>query len=240
MLDPSSIPAGFQLRSGATPGARVVEFKMPLGEPDRYAGRWKVVVRHPGRICQGMPPKKSDSPGFLPEKCRGFKQPLLYGIAIGVGSNFRMTPFVTPGPVFVGESIQLTALVAEAGLPIAGCTVTVQATPPGGGATSTHVLHDDGAHADGAADDGEYANAYTHTFAPGVYHFLFRAVGTSRDGEPVVRESLRDKEVLARGGTNGHDDPDGGHDGGGRDCCDELLKGQREQIELLKRLLKKK
>ena len=54
--------------------------------------------------------------------------PLLYGIAIGVGSGFRILPFVTPGPVYVGDPILLTALISEAGLPIRGCTVTVEAT----------------------------------------------------------------------------------------------------------------
>jgi hypothetical protein len=244
LLDPVSIPAGYQLRSGVTNETRIVEFKMPLLEPDRYAGRWKVVIRHPGKICMGMPPKKPKDKGFLPEKCRGFRQPILYGIAIGVGSNFRMTPFVTPGPVYVGDPIQLSALVAEAGLPVPGCTVTVKATAPGG-TTSTRTLFDDGGHDDGAADDGEYANRYTQTFAPGVYHFEFRAVGTSRFGEPVVREGLRDKEVLPKGGRPpGDGGPGDGQpgDGGpaGRDCCDELLEVLHKQTSLLERLLKKK
>jgi len=234
ILDPSSIPPGFQLRAAATNEARIVEFKMPLREPDRYAGRWKVVVEHPGRVCSGMPPAKPDNIGFISKKCRGTKVPVLYGIAIGVGSNFRMTPFVTPAPVYVGDPILLTALVAEAGLPVTGCSVTVDATAPGG-STSTRTLFDDGAHADGAADDGEYANTFTHTFAPGVYHFKFKAVGSSRDGEPVVREAVRDKPVLARDGR-----PPGSDGQDEKDCCDRLLEAIHKETALLERLLKKK
>ena len=233
LIDPASVPPGFQLRAAATTQARVLEFKMPLKEPDRYAGRWTVIVEHPGRVCFGMPPTRHDTPGFLPEDCRTEKQPVLYGIAIGVGSNFRMLPFVTPAPVYVGDPILLTALISEAGLPVTGCTVTVETVDPNGTA-STQTLFDDGAHLDSSVDDGEYANTFTHTFAPGLYHFRFRAVGTSRDGEPVVREALRDKQVLARVGT-----PPGGADGTG-DCCAQLLDAIRHQTNLLERLLKRK
>jgi hypothetical protein len=234
ILDPSSIPPGFQLRAAATNEARVIEFKMPLQKPDRYAGRWKVVVEHPGKVCFGMPPAKPDNLGFVSKKCRGSKVPILYGIAIGVGSNFRMTPFVTPAPVYVGDPILLTALVSEAGLPIPGCTVTVEAMAPSG-STSSQILFDDGAHADAGANDGEYANTFTHTFVPGVYHFKFRAVGTSRDGEPVVREAVRDKQVLARDGV-----PPDGNGRDGKECCDQLLEAIHRQTVLLERLLKKK
>ena len=230
VIDPTSVPAGYQLRSGATREARLVEFKMPLKEPDRYAGRWKVVIEHPGRVCEGMPTKDSDARGFLPRKCRKFGQPVLYGIAIGVGSNFRMTPFVSPGPAYVGDPILLTAVVTEAGLPVTGCAVTVDATAPNGATWTTHLL-DDGAHSDGAADDGEYAATFTHTAVEGTYHFRFVATGTSRDGEPVRREALRDKPVLGR---PGHGDPPRD------DCCEEIKQAIQAQTKLLQRLLKPK
>ena len=228
IVDPAKVPPGYQLRSGATSNARLVEFKMPLKEPDRYAGRWRVVVEHRGRICSGMPPENPDEPGFLPRDCKGTKDPLLYGIAIGVGSNFRMTPFVTPGPVYVGEPILLTAVVTEAGLPVTGCTVTVDATAPDG-STWGLTLHDDGLHADGGADDGEYAASFTHTPVAGTYHFRFVATGTSRDGEPVRREAMRDKPVLGLPGEPPRDD-----------CCERLEDAIRDQTRLLQRLLKSK
>lgn len=245
IVDPALIPPGFQFRSGFTSQARLVEFKMPLKEPDRYAGTWKVVVRHSGTVCSGNPSRKSEKPGFLPEKCsHNVKDPLLYGIAIGVGSDFRMFPFITPAPVYVGDSILLTALISEAGLPIRGCTVTVEATAPGG-ATFNLTLLDDGVHMDGDADDGEYARQFTQTFAPGIYHFKFRTVGLSREGRQVVREALRDKSVLQRHvpdppgtGRPGGDKPGDGERPPRKDCCEDLLKAIREQTRLLKDIIK--
>jgi hypothetical protein len=246
IVDPVMIPAGYQLRAAFTSQARLVQFKMPSKEPDRYAGTWKVVVVHDGRVCKGPPNLHGKEPGFVPRDCRtGVKTPLLYGIAIGVGSDFRMFPFVTPSPVYVGDPILLTAFVAEAGLPVTGCTVTVDATVPGG-STMQHKLLDDGAHGDGAADDGEYARPFTQTFVPGIYHFKFRAVGINREGQQVVREAVRDKPVLERGrvdpGNPGNGQPGGDGrpgDGGGRppqqDCCERLLRQLREQNALLRK-----
>lgn len=243
IVDPVLIPPGFQLRSGFTSQARLVEFRMPSKEPDRYAGTWKVVVRHSGKVCRGEPNRQSQEPGFLPRDCTdSFKDPLLYGIAIGVGSDFRMFPFVTPAPVYVGEPILLTALVSEAGLPTKGCSVTVQATGPAGGFWNL-TLPDDGAHMDGDADDGEYANQFTKTFSPGIYHFKFRAEGKNRDGQQVVREAVRDKPVLPRDGSDpgqppGGERPEDGQQPPREDCCEELLKQLREQNSLLRRLVK--
>ena len=247
ILDPVLIPPGYQLRSAFTAQARLVQFKMPLKEPDRYAGTWKVVVVHDGRVCRGSPNLHTKEPGFLPRDCaKDVKTPVLYGIAIGVGSDFRMFPFVTPAPVYTGDPILLTALVSEAGLAVTGCTVTVDATVPGG-STTQFKLFDDGAHSDGSANDGEYAKSFTQTFAPGIYHFKFRAVGMNRDGQQVAREAVRDKPVLERGrpdpGNPGNGDPGGdGRPGDGgqppqEECCDKLLRQLREQNALLRKLV---
>ena len=247
IIDPSLVPAGFQLRAAATKQARIVQFKMPLKEPDRYAGTWTVVVRHDGRACGGMPDPKSKSLGYLPRECGDVREAMLYGIAIGVGSDFRMQPFVTPAPVFAGDPILLTAMVSEAGLGVTGCTVTVEATAPDG-STLTLGLRDDGASQDGAALDGEYARAYPNTFVPGIYHFKFRAVGKNRDGQLVMREALRDKPVLERGrpdpGTT-HPDGSGRPTEGGAppaksECCELVMRELRLHTKLLKSLASQK
>jgi hypothetical protein len=240
VVDPALVPQGYQLRAGAISEARFVEFKLPSKEPDRYAGRWKVHIEHPGRVCMGMPHStdsntqyESKIVGFLPRECKTFSQPLLYGISIGVGSNFRMMPFLTPGSVYVGEPILMTTLISEAGLPVTGCDVTVDVISPSG-ATETMELYDDGTHNDSGVDDGEYANAFTHTYEEGTYHFRFRTIGKSRDGEPVVREALRDEAVLKRMPQK----PTGeGKPGASEECCKELLEEIRKQSLLLKRAL---
>jgi hypothetical protein len=93
------------------------------------------------------------------------------------------------------------------------------------------TLLDDGLHSDGAADDGEYANTFTYTSEAGTYHFLFRATGYSRDGEPVVREAVRDKAVLPKTTPPG--------DGGDDECCQRLLRVIQEQTRLLEEILKR-
>ena len=251
ILDPASLPPGFQLRAGVTPTARIVEIKMPKAEPNRYAGTWQVVIQHPKQICYGWleirkTPSDDDNQaiqgvGFISHRrCKKETQPLLYGIAIGVGSNFRMQPYVTPSPVYVGEPIQLSAVLTEAGLPITGATVTVRAESPTG-VISDHVLKDDGAHGDSDPDDGEYGKLFTATSVDGVYHFTFRAEGRSREGRTVVREAIRDKEVLRKGpppGGNGNGRPgnDFPNDGKGDECCEKLLESLREQTELLRKI----
>lgn len=253
-VDPGFIPPGYQLRAAYTDQARLVQFKMPHKEPARYAGTWKVIITHAGLVCKGPPSlhARERGFGFLPRDCnRDYHAPLLYGIAIGVGSDFRMLPFVTPSPVYTGDPILLTALVSEAGLPIKGCSVTVEATAPNGSITTT-TLRDDGTHNDGGSDDGEYARQYTQTFLAGIYHFKFRAVGLNRDGKQVMREAVRDKPVLERGrpdpGAPGNGHPGGSGDGrpgdgGGppsRDCCEDLLRQIREQTALLRKFLSEK
>jgi Abnormal spindle-like microcephaly-assoc'd, ASPM-SPD-2-Hydin/von Willebrand factor type A domain len=136
--------------------------------------------------------------GFSSTRCKANpNDPVMYGIALGAGSNFRMFPFVEPGIVTVGDPIRLNALVSEFGLPVTNCQVTVEAKTPGG-TLYTLLLHDDGTHRDGAAADGDYGGLFTHTQEEGMHEFLFRAVGTSRDGEPVTREAVLSKWVEGR------------------------------------------
>ena len=224
LIEVNHIPPVFQLRSGFTDTARFMELFMPLGEPDRYAGRWTVVVTHPGEVCFGNPRSgniegnQQGKWGFLPSRCIKSDEPIDYGIAIGVGSNFRMQPFVTPGIVRVGDPIVLTAVVSEAGLPVTGCTVTVKAVSPSGVVWNL-PLWDDGTHNDSDPNDGEYARQFTHTDEGGSYEFTFRAVGASRDGEPVIREAVLAKYVEGRIKI----EPDPGRSGDGDECCRQVL-----------------
>jgi hypothetical protein len=220
LVDASFVPAGFALRAGATEASRFLDFVLPWGEPHRYAGRWRLIVSHDGRVCAGEPDVQGKEPGFLPRECWETKDPVEYGFVIGVGSNFRLQAYVTAAPVRVGDPIVLTAAPTEAGLPVTGCTVTVDATSPSGLSWPVLVLADDGNHHDGDAGDGEYARVFTNTVEAGTYTFRFRATGWTRDGEPVTRETIRSKYVE---GTVRP--PDGGSRPPGADeCCEKLLK----------------
>jgi hypothetical protein len=238
IVDAAFVPAGFALRPGFTGSARYLDVVLPWADGARYAGRWKLVVMHDGRVCKGNPEPKNKELGFRPRDCSEFKRAVEYGYMIGVGSNFRLQAFLNGGTVRVGEPIRMTGVPTEAGLPVRGCIVTVDVVSPGGQVWPGIQLKDDGAHDDGDADDGEYARAFTQTTVPGSYTFTFRARGFTRDGEPVQREVVRAKTVQGWG----TEPPAGGGGGGGGDdeCCRRLLEQLREQTAILKAIASRK
>jgi von Willebrand factor type A domain/Abnormal spindle-like microcephaly-assoc'd, ASPM-SPD-2-Hydin len=255
VVDAAFAPPGFQLRTGFTETSRFLDFVLPWGEPKRYAGRWRLAVAY-DRVCRGKPTsgqKQARKPvdvrvgnevdanqdvtyelGFVGRDCGEPKNPVDYGFVIGVGSNFRLDAYLSPAPVNVGDPIRMTGVPSEAGLPVTGCTVTVDIIAPTGATWNGLVLADDGAHEDGDPNDGEYARVFANTQVAGSYTFRFRATGYSRDGEPVMREAVRSKYVE---GTL--KPPDGGHPDSHSDCCDKinaillrqtkLLEGQRRK-----------
>lgn len=229
VVDFAFVPPGFQLRAGSTEATRFLDFILPLGEPKRYAGRWRLVVVHDGRVCYGRPDEKTGELGFLPRECQDTKDPVEYGFAIGVGSNFRLQAYVTPGLVRVGDPIRLTGIPTEAGLAVLGCAVTVDATAPNGQTWSAIALRDDGAHGDGDPDDGEYATAFTKTLIAGSYTFRFRATGYTRDGELVTREAVRSKYV--QGTVRPPVDDPGDHKPDG--CCKDVVSILERQSKIL-------
>jgi len=225
-VDLTTVPTGFQIRPGITNTARFVELKFPLGDPARYAVKWQLIVAHDRRACvyrgehgaAGFDPQQFGF-GFQPTHCKPYDNPIMYGFAIGVGSNFRMMPYVDPGIVNVGDPIQLNAEVTECGLAVTGCVVTISARAPDG-TTHSFVMQDDGNHGDGAADDGNYGHRFIQTYVEGTYEFTFRATGLSRDGEPVVREAVRAKYVQGRVRLV----PPEGADGTKDECCKRITR----------------
>lgn len=207
LLSGSALPPGFSVRYRSTETARFVEFFFPNREPDRYAGRWTVVVKHPGQVCAGLVSggtkeerqNQDAGEGFTPRKCRASRQPVDYGIAIAAGSNLRMQAYVDPTQKFVGDPIALIADLFEAGLPVRGATVKVRVLTPASHQYSV-TLRDDGASHDGSADDGQYGGDFTNTAVAGEYRFLFRAEGVQAGKVPInwVREAERTKSVYEK------------------------------------------
>jgi len=214
-IELNHVPPGFQLRCGITHTARFIEFLVPQGEPERYAGRWTVVVEHPQRVWAGTEPLGRDTQwGFVGGKSANFRTAVEYGIAVGAGSNFRMQPYVTPGIVHVGSAITLKAVIIEADLPVSGSKVTVKAQSPSGGSWQLQLFEDQ------AGIDGEYTAQFTHTEEAGGYSFSFHAEGVTRDCELVVRESTLAKYV--EGGVAIEPQPDSGNRLA--DCCRRLFR----------------
>lgn len=221
VLSGNSLPPGFSLRYHSTDTARFAEFFFPNKDPARYVGRWQVVVMHEKRVCTGSingqgEDAKDVQQGFLPAKCREFDKPVNYGICIGAGSNLRMQPFVEPGTKYIGDTLLLSAIVSEAGLPVKNSHVMVTITSPSH-QVSVLPLLDDGTHLDGIADDGEYANTFIKLYEAGVYTLKFHAEGL-QGNKPYAREAEHTKTVYdkrtppkperdPREGGPGHEQP---------------------------------
>lgn len=205
LVEWSVVPQGFQLRSGATQTSRFVELVTPSGEPDRYAGRWTVVVSHTGEVYYGIPGRANPDVvthrqqlhrrwGFVSNKPEKFDEPMKYGVSIGVMSNLQTQPSVSPGIIRAGEAIQLSTSISEAGIPVKDCWVNVDVVSPSGREFKVN-LKDDGVHNDGLPNDGVYGGEFTQTDEAGFYEFKFRIDGKSLDGEPFSRESSRAKYI---------------------------------------------
>lgn len=234
IVELNTTPSGFQIRPGITSTARFLEVKFPSNEPERYGGQWKFVIKHDGRACYYEASQNNFNVshevssisnnvfgfGFQPTKCEsGYTKPIMYGMAVGVGSDFRMFPFVQPGIIKVGESIKLNAIVNEFGLPVIGCSVTVKVEAPDG-TIYNFALLDDGNHEDDEKNDGNYGRGFSNTNDEGFYTFTFRALGYSHDNQPVMREAVRSKYVE---GIEPLKPNDNGNPGGFiKECCRKL------------------
>jgi hypothetical protein len=155
----ASLPAGFNIRYHSSDTARFVELFFPNRETDRYAGSWRVSVHHAKRICEGdiNTRRKGDKigDGFTPSKCRKYTKSVDYGIAIAAGSNLRMQSYIDPGVKYLGDTLRLTAVLSEAGLPVKNSSIQVTIEAPAGQQFNV-LLRDNGLNQDGRADNGEY------------------------------------------------------------------------------------
>ncbi len=84
----------------------------------------------------------------------------------------------------VGKPMPIFAGLSDAA-PLSGATVNAFITGPQGFYSVS--LRDDGAHGDGAANDGFYGGTFYQTQAHGAYDVVVTATGTGSDGEPFVR-----------------------------------------------------
>ena len=152
-----------------------------------------------------------------------------------------MQPYVEPGLKYIGESLRLSVVLSEAGLPVRGSIVRVRVETPSGQQFNV-ILRDNGASQDGEADDGEYGGVFTQTAEPGLYRLHFSADG-QQGKMPYHREAERTKTLYdKRRPHTGQDPDDGGKPAGegshGRgDCCQKLLRALRRQEDLLRKLI---
>jgi hypothetical protein len=122
-------------------------------------------------------------------------------ITASVSGSTDLTLFVDFDKIeyIPNEPIVVIAELEDSLGPILGASVVANVQTPS--ITDTLTLYDDGAHQDGAADDGVYANSYTNTSERGSYTFKVDASGTSNTGDAFTRTATK-STVVGRDSDN--------------------------------------
>ena len=101
-----------------------------------------------------------------------------------------------------GDPIEMAVSLSDVA-PIPGSDVRVFVTRPGESIPYMITCYDDGAHNDGASDDGVYGGTFTVTAVPGSYRLEAHADGVSNEG--IHFQRIIWHSVVVNSGT----DPDG-------------------------------
>lgn len=154
--------------------------------PTPKQGIWQMTVRGPNQ---------TNLPGLLPP----------YFLHGALKSQVTLNAFIdTPVAEWAqGAPIHILALLTDNN-PIIGASVQAEVTRPDG-SKSTITLFDDGAHGDGAANDGAYGRNFYQTGLAGSYNVLVKAQGVSPLNGPFTREALLSFHFP---GDNGDKDQD--------------------------------
>jgi hypothetical protein len=99
----------------------------------------------------------------------------------------------TAGTLTTGAPLRPKEALFRFLLEKSGKTSLSVVNPAGFFVDGTNRLHDDGAHGDGPANNGCYANTFANTFKEGTYTFRFTVSGHAPDGSP-----FRDTFVISR------------------------------------------
>jgi hypothetical protein len=115
------------------------------------------------------------------------------GVIVVAGEpDSKLTLTTSAGPLsrHDGEPVTLRAIVRDGDEPVHHATVTARlGSPSGAGTGDVITLFDDGAHNDGAANDGEYAAVLRElpSDATGFWAVRYDADGATSDGVPFAR-----------------------------------------------------
>jgi len=132
-----------------------------------------------------------------------------YNLYVTVSSAIALSMSTDQFNYQTGELVHIEASV-EDGIPITGALVTATIEAPAGAMFDVDQvrLYDDGAHGDGAAGDGVYANDFRRLCWTGSYTISVEAEGLSNAGIPFVRADFQSIAVSAGTDSDGDGIPD--------------------------------
>ncbi len=133
---------------------------------------------------------QNPKPGVWTVTLESLEGPTEYLFILSGRSNTTMHVALglKPQERFVGAHIPILAVLTDE-KPILNAEVWALVQGPGEGMQTTIQLFDDGAHADGRADDGVYGNIYTGAIRAGGYLVKATGRGYNNAGEPFVRHA---------------------------------------------------
>jgi hypothetical protein len=134
-----------------------------------------------------------------------------------VRSPLTIDLFLSPTPELrrVGRPIELLVPLTDTA-PVRGASVIARIIAPNGSERSV-TLYDDGAHGDGAADDGLYGGRYPWTNQLGSYIVRVNAQGSNNAGLNFVRRISRAFDIAADGDKDQDGLPDSWEEANGSD-----------------------
>ena len=115
-----------------------------------------------------------------------------YHAYVAATAGIQMSASTNKNTYSLSEPVHIVASLTD-GTPICGGNVIATVTAPAGASPTTTdvVLYDDGAHGDGAANDGVYANDFTGLNCEGSYNVTVNASGVANDGSSFTRTSFQ-------------------------------------------------
>lgn len=132
--------------------------------------------------ARSVEPDEPAAPPALPATDEPFVVRATARADLTLGFYPDKTEYLTTEPI-----IGFVTLADDA--PITGANVLLSVQYPGQTMPFAVPMHDDGLHGDGAAGDGVYAVLLLGPREPGMVTFTVTASGSSRQGEPFVRQA---------------------------------------------------
>src|SRR5262249_965533 len=153
----------------------------------------------------------------------GLAAAMPYNVLVHTDSTLFADVHLGDGFVARGAAMPITLDLKDGSQPLVGTRAQVTGLLPDGASTGAIALVDDGAHADGAANDGVYGATLPPTNQTGVIRLVVEVSGTrAGGGAPFTRQIPSRLEVLTARGALSSAMTSGAVDANGDGLYDQL------------------